>query len=192
MDGAGPVGHQFVIAGQHIPRKNTAAGITAFEKIARDGDLLHVVGSGPLSDELKQLVKSRDIEGVLFHGHLGAASLRALFHRTNTLVLPSERDVWGLVVNEALATGMQVVVADSCGVATEVSSMAGVEVVPSGGDPGDFEHRLASAMDGARTQWTGRIDHPEIFRFSPQRVSSDFLRAFAMGQAGRAFSPRTR
>lgn len=48
-------------------------------------------------------------------GHVGGEVLLDLFRTSEGFVLPSRWDAWGLVVHEALAAGLPVVVSDKCG-----------------------------------------------------------------------------
>lgn len=90
-----------------------------------------VIGNGPMEDELAQAAS-----GVpRFHllGFRDPAALRSAYHGADLLVVPSEFETWGLVVNEAAAAGKPSLVTETCGVAGDlvVSGQTGF-VYPTG------------------------------------------------------------
>jgi glycosyltransferase involved in cell wall biosynthesis len=79
---------------------------------------LWIAGDGPLRPEV-EAAAARGLR-VTLHGHLDPAGLAGLYARAAALVLPSLNDVWGLVVNEAVATGTPVVTTDQVAAADEL------------------------------------------------------------------------
>lgn len=75
---------------------------------------LLVVGSGPEERACKQLARELGLR-VLWHGFANQSELPALYRAADLLVLPSLRETWGLVVNEAMACGLPVVASDRVG-----------------------------------------------------------------------------
>jgi len=160
-------GHRYLYVGQLIARKNVEAAMHAFAAAARPQDSFTVTGVGDLQDELRAL----NIPGVSFTGPVAYASLPELLAGHDTLVLPSTVEVWGLVVNEALAAGLHVVVSAQCGVASSVQSMAGVTVVAP---------TIEGIRDGlveSRARWNGHITAPEILAHGPAEFADTFLDA---------------
>jgi glycosyltransferase involved in cell wall biosynthesis len=153
---AAPGGHRFLFVGMLIERKNVAGLLSAFELVREPGDSLTVVGTGPLDAQLrKQAVDLGLGLTVQFVGHLEGDALTAAYGTAHTFVLSSTAEVWGLVVNEALAAGLNVVVADVAGVAPDIAGMPGVFLAPP--TPGG----LAAGMARSRSGWAGhRTDHP--------------------------------
>ena len=90
-------------------------------------------------------------------GFLNQSELGAVYAAADCLVLPSQFESWGLVVNEAMATGLPAVVADTVGCAPDL-------VVPSEtgeqfrcGDVDDLSHALQRVRDrGGRLQMAAR------------------------------------
>lgn len=77
---------------------------------------LHIVGFGPLEDELKGISK----ENIHFLGAINNKELPPLYQRMDVFVLPSISEPWGLVVEEALNNGLPVLVSDRVGCAEEI------------------------------------------------------------------------
>ena len=84
---------------------------------------LRIVGGGPMEAELRRLVAANRIESqVTFSGVVPSRSVPELLGSALMLVLPSESDGWGIVVNQALQAGTPVIVSDASGAAELVAN----------------------------------------------------------------------
>jgi glycosyltransferase involved in cell wall biosynthesis len=165
-------GHTFIYVGRLIPRKHVDRLIEAFALVAESHDRLLIVGQGPEEDRLrKQVYEGRLQSQVLFCGHRTGAALAAAYDEACTLCLPSSREVWGLVVNEALLRGLHVVVSHDAGVAAAVEHIETVWLTqPS-------VELLAQAMAASRAAWTGPRVEPSARDFSAQAFAKKSLSA---------------
>lgn len=84
---------------------------------------LRIVGGGVLEPELRKLAETASLRGqIVFSGVLPSHSVPKSLKDAELLVLPSEEDGWGMVINHALQAGTPVIVSDSCGGAELVSN----------------------------------------------------------------------
>jgi glycosyltransferase involved in cell wall biosynthesis len=163
-------GHRFIYVGQLIERKNVATVIRSFAEIKKDGDILTIAGDGPLSQELKKLAATLGIsDSVNFVGHKNQEELAALYATSNTLILASINEVWGLVVNEALASGLHVVVSDKCGVAEFVKDMSGAYICSTN------QQSIKAMLIKSRDEWNGYVPEPEILKFTPEKFAEGVM-----------------
>lgn len=84
---------------------------------------LHVVlaGSGALRPELEMLAAQKNLTGrVHFLGFVNQSQLPPIYAAADFLVLPSEYEPFGVVVNEAFASGRPAIVSNACGVAEDL------------------------------------------------------------------------
>lgn len=162
-----PVVHRYLHAGRLIPLKRVDAIIKAFVQIAGPDDELSIVGAGSLREDLRVIADLCESK-VRFLDHAESGQMPPVMAAHNTLVLASDREVWGLVVNEALASGMHVVVTVNCGILPSVQDMRGVHTAKE--DLTD----LAQQMKTSKTAWTGRIAEPEILQYTPKRLAGVF------------------
>jgi glycosyltransferase involved in cell wall biosynthesis len=72
-----------------------------------------ICGSGPLESDLKE--RARGCDGIHFLGFLQEDGVARALASSLALILPSVEEQWGLVVNEALAMGVPVLVSDNAG-----------------------------------------------------------------------------
>jgi glycosyltransferase involved in cell wall biosynthesis len=168
----GATGHRFIYVGQLIDRKRVDRIIAAFAAVAEPDDQLTIVGRGFQKAELQDLAEQAGVATQLRwidqveNQHLG----ELLVHQ-NSLVLASDSEVWGLVVNEALSVGLHAIVTDNCGVVASVRHMRGVYVAST---ESDMQSTLEAAMVASRKHWAGLIDEPEISRHTPESFAEDF------------------
>jgi glycosyltransferase involved in cell wall biosynthesis len=164
--------HKFLFVGQLIPRKNIDGLIRAFAMMRNSEDILTIVGEGECKSNLLHLVDKLDLQNrVKFVGHLEPSKMLNYYRQFDTLILPSFREVWGLVVNEALANGLQVVVSDKCGSASFVKDMKGVYITDGTVDS------LVKQMKKCSTNFQGKIQDPEIWEYDTAKFSQLFIEA---------------
>lgn len=94
--------------------------LDAVRAAAAAGATLLVAGAGRL-DAAVQAEADRSAAPVRIAGFLNQRAMARAYAAADCLVLPSDRrETWGLVVNEAMATGLPCVVADECGSAPDM------------------------------------------------------------------------
>jgi len=109
----------FLYVGRMIREKNLPNLIEAYgfyrEQAGPSAWDLVLVGSGPEEMSLRQQVAQSSIKGVWFEGIRQIDELPLYYARAKCFVLPSKSEPWGLVVNEAMASGLPVLVSNRCG-----------------------------------------------------------------------------
>ena len=105
------------------PWKRPQALLRAFAAACLSGVYLIFVGEGPLRGELEAEAHSLGLDGkVLFIGFANQTKLPEIYRASDLMVLPSEYEPFGLVVNEAMLCGCAVVVSDRVGAASDLVS----------------------------------------------------------------------
>lgn len=106
--------------GQLIVRKGVRQVLKALERL-NDLDIgLLIVGSGPQEGELRRFCQSRGLRNIYFEGFQQQDSLPHYYAMADIFILPSFKEVWGLVVNEALASGLYVLCSNRAGAAYDL------------------------------------------------------------------------
>ncbi len=78
------------------------------------------VGDGEERQMLEERARRSGCNTVRFVGFVNQRDLPLYYSLGDVFVLPSDREPWGLVVNEAMAAGMPVVVSDEVGCAPDI------------------------------------------------------------------------
>lgn len=108
-----------VSVGQFIHRKGFDVLLNACSKLEENVGV-YVIGGQP-TEEYLELVKKFGLTNVHFEGFKTKAELSEYFKAADLFVLPTREDVWGLVINEAMANGLPVVTTNKC--------VAGIELI---------------------------------------------------------------
>jgi len=151
-----------LFAGKLQSKKRPLDLLEALEIARRaHGDLrLLVVGSGELEDELRSRARDRRLP-VTFAGFLNQSEISSAYVAADALVLPSDTgETWGLVVNEAMVSGLPAIVSDAVGCREDL--------ITDGGTGFSFPVGNVAALSACITT-----------------LARDPIRAAAMGEAAR-------
>ncbi|MEW6320204.1 MAG: glycosyltransferase [Acidobacteriota bacterium] len=177
-------------AGKLTRRKRPLDAIEMLTRLP-DAQLL-VVGSGDLEDECRRRAERLGVRAV-FAGFQNQSAMGRLYAAADCLVLPSESETWGLVVNEALAAGLPCVVSDAVGAAPDLIAAGTTGDVVRLGDV----DALAAAVAGLRRRAEGGhafVDacRARVARHSFARATDGLAEALARLSARRAAAERQR
>jgi glycosyltransferase involved in cell wall biosynthesis len=135
-----------IFSGKLTPRKRPLDPIRAIAHCEGQLNLL-MLGDGPLRSEVRHFEAQLPVRCL---GFVNQADLPGWYATGDVLVLPSQRETWGLVVNEAMACGLVPVVSDAVGCAPDLVDGIG-EIFPVG----DIEE-LANALIRATQDTSAR------------------------------------
>ena len=108
-----------IFVGKLVPSKRPVNIVRAVARLA-PGATLVVVGSGPVEDEVRTEAARHGVD-LRMTDFVNQRELGELYGIADCLVLPSAfPETWGLVVNEALATGLPCVVSTAVGCAPDL------------------------------------------------------------------------
>lgn len=108
--------------GQFIERKGFDILIKAAEKLS-DNTGIYFVGGNPI-DEYITLKENLKLDNVHFVGFKSKEELKEYYKAADVFVLPTRKDIWGLVINEAMAFGLPIITTNRC--------IAGLELIENG------------------------------------------------------------
>ncbi len=114
-----PYNKVILSVGQFIHRKGFDILLEACRHIDKNIGV-YIVGGEP-TDEYIKMKEKYGLTNVHFEGFKTKAELAEYFKMADIFVLPTREDIWGLVINEAMAYGLPVVTTDNC--------VAGLELV---------------------------------------------------------------
>ncbi|MGA7326118.1 MAG: glycosyltransferase family 4 protein [Rhodomicrobium sp.] len=143
--GIAPEKRLFLFAGKFVSFKRPQDLIAAAAVCRANGLKIELMmaGDGALRESL---AVSASAQGVPIHflGFCNQTKMPGAYAASDCLVLPSERETWGLVANEAVACGLPIIVSDECGCAPDLATDGHVgRTFPAGNIPA-----LAKAICG--------------------------------------------
>ncbi len=116
----------FLWVGRAIPEKNLDGLLAAYATYQRQGGrwglrLIGGGGEGPQARALGEAIaRLPQPEKVGVEPFRNQETIACAYGQASALVLASRKDTWGLVVNEAMAAGLQVIVSTACGCAADL------------------------------------------------------------------------
>lgn len=114
--------HCLLAIGQFIHRKGFDVLLKAAAELPKSAGI-YIVGGEP-TEEYIALRRELGLDNVHFLGFQSKDALVKYYKAADVFVLPTREDIWGLVINEAMAYGLPVITTDRC--------VAGLELVEDG------------------------------------------------------------
>lgn len=114
--------HCIISVGSYIHRKGMDILIRACEDLPEEWGL-YIVGGTPTQEYL-DLKAEMHLQQLHFIDFQSPESLKKYYLSADIFVLATREDIWGLVINEAMAMGLPVITTDKC--------VAGMELVEDG------------------------------------------------------------
>ena len=109
--------------GQFIPRKGFDILLKAWKAVSCEAVLL-LIGGGDDRPLYERIIHESQLDKVIIRDYMPKREVYKYYQAADLFVLPTREDIWGLVVNEAMAQGLPIVTTDKC--------VAGVELVENG------------------------------------------------------------
>lgn len=123
--------------GQFIPRKGFDILLEAAAQLETNCEI-YIVG-GQINDEYQHLLDKYHLKNIHFLPFMLGESLKKYYLTSDIFVLPTREDIWGLVINEAMAAGLPVVTTDRCAAGVELLE---TDNLVSAGDAAALAERL--------------------------------------------------
>jgi glycosyltransferase involved in cell wall biosynthesis len=163
---------RMLYCGQLIARKGVIPLMEAFSKVAREIPNLELtlVGEGELKADLQRSLGDDIRDRIDFAGFHPVKELPAFFAAADIFVLPSLHDGWGVVVNQALAAGLPIIVSDAVGAAADLVTGGWNGEVASAGNVAVLEqafHKLG--CDGRLRRQYGENSRARSADWTPAR-----------------------
>jgi glycosyltransferase involved in cell wall biosynthesis len=163
-----------LFVGKLVPWKRPGDFLEAAARV--EGLYAVFAGEGPLRTALEARSALPDLSGrVRFLGFINQMGLPQIYAACDFLVLPSEYEPFGVVVNEAFACGIPAVVSDVCGAAGDLVRNEETGFVIGTGDVDELSERLSllaadpkfrrelGARARARVESWGPLQNAEAF-----------------------------
>ena len=172
----------FIFVGRLIDYKNLFYFLDAFHlarQKSKENWGVIILGDGELKTDLQQFISNKNIQNVSFQSGVSWQHVPLYLALSNVLVLPSYSEPWGLVVNEAMACGLPVIVSEKCGCA--------IDLVKNGEngfivEPNNIE-QLTNLMlkfmnQEVDSEQMGLVSEQIIAEYSPKNVALEMYLGF--------------
>ena len=161
--------YRFCCIGIFIERKGYDVLFSAFQRVQThypDAEL-HIAGPATDSDKCRRMLSDMNIkQGVVIHGEISKSAIRALLYHSDTLVLATRGETQGLVLLEALSTGIPAISTEA--IPPSVRPQEGCVFVPI-----DDADALSKAMISVIS--SPMTDGVRLFEIARQMASPDAI-----------------
>lgn len=175
--------HIIFYYGQFIRRKGVDILLDAYSQLKQTHPKasLLLIGDGPYRTQLIEIITSNKLQDVVMLPNPGDEQIAAYYAIANIFVLPSREDVWGLVVNEAMAASLPVIVSDQAGCAPDLVEKGINGYIFPSGDSANLVGKIANILDNTELQKSmSQESHHKIQALSPHLMANKYKEA-AMG-----------
>ena len=176
-----------LFAGRLVPQKGIFDLLEAYAKLGsglRSEVGLVFAGDGASRGELMERAHRISSGTICFPGFAQRETLAGLYALAELLVLPTHSDTWGLVVNEAMACGLPVIVTDVAGCSADLVEDGGNGFVVPSRNP----EKLSTAIQSLLTQ---PLLRQQMSARSLERIRIYSPESCAGGLAAAALAPDT-
>lgn len=152
--------------GQFIHRKGYDILCRSASQLS-DNVGIYIVGGEP-TEEYLQLQRELGLNHVHFVGFCPHDALKEYYQAADLFVLPTREDIWGLVINEAMAWGLPVITTDRCGAGLDlVTDGVNGYIVPVG-DVAALTNRMRQILQ----EDSGRMGVASLERIRPYTIEN--------------------
>ena len=110
----------YIGVGSFIKRKGFDILLEAIAKTKSNDEFFIIIGGGPDEVEYINIIKKYKIGNVKLINFLDKETLLKYYDAADIFVLPTREDIWGLVINEAMARGLPIISTNRCIAAMEL------------------------------------------------------------------------
>lgn len=172
----------FIFVGRLIDYKNLFQFLEAFKlaqtKSSTDWGVI-ILGDGELKEDLQQFVLRNKIQNISFQNGVSWQQVPEYLALSDVLVLPSYSEPWGLVVNEAMACGLPVIVSDKCGCAIDLVKNGANGFTFSPDNQEQLSNLLLKFMNNeVDSEQMGHVSQRIIQEYSPENVAFEMYKGF--------------
>jgi len=174
----------FLFAGKFEGKKRPLDFLRALEKVLMrniSNNKVHVlmVGDGALRKSCEEFARERSLP-VSFAGFLNQTEMPKAYAASNVLVLPSDgRETWGLVVNEAMASGLPAIVSDQVGCGPDLLKCGQTGFTFPFGDTSSLADKMYQIIIENSVEEMGKNAKEHIANYSVDRAAQGVIQAVA-------------
>jgi glycosyltransferase involved in cell wall biosynthesis len=170
-----------LFVGRLFDRKRPFDFLKIHEKLSSLGYHSVLAGTGPFETELRKKQSST------FHvlGFQNQEQIKECYYGSDLLIVPSEFETWGLVVNEAAASGIPSLVTDKCGVAEDLVIQDKTGGIYPVGDIGKATEWIKNLTQEKMKSMGEKIRSKVTEEYSTNQMAEQILKAytFAIGSS---------
>ncbi len=166
--------------GKLIPEKGVVNLLKAYNTLIKKGYKLNllIIGEGPLQSKILDYIKRHNLNDVHLLGFVQHHELPKYYSVADIFVLPSLSEPWGLVINEAMASGLPIIATEFVGAAGDlIENGKNGYIVPSGDENALAESISNIISDSKLLRAMGNYSYKIIKEWNYEKGVRNFIAA---------------
>lgn len=175
----GLIGKVLIYCGQFIDRKGLDTLLDALDLLdPKFVFSLIALGDGEMRQELEKRFSARSNRRLIMPGFVQTDGILKYYAVSDTLILPAHIDTWGLVVNEAMAAGVPVIVSTGAGCHADLVEHGKTGLVFQKGDATGLSRAIETMLSDNLLRKQMAIAADEVMkRFTLETAARQFIAA---------------
>lgn len=157
--------------GKLSERKRVGDLLSAYFNLKEPRPYLLIAGSGEQESNLRKLSIEKNLSRVIFLGFKNQRELVNLYRIADIFVLPSVRETWGLVINEAMHSSCAIITNDQVGSAYDLVKNDINGYVYRAGEIADLTEAITNCLFEHRYIRMGENSHKIIQQYTPTKAA---------------------
>lgn len=163
--------------GQFIERKGFDVLLNAVPSV--NGKISVCLVGGQATRKYEEIVEKYSLTNIRFFKFMPSEKLEEFYTAADVFVLPTREDIWGLVINEAMAYGLPVISTNKCNSAMELVRDGSAGFVIPADDPKELARRITELIDNDELRERMSRNSLRIIRnHTIERMASEFIKIF--------------
>ncbi|MAG44559.1 hypothetical protein CL633_01590 [bacterium] len=146
-------------------------------KLLKNSPIFIIIGDGPKKENLKNYCQKHKLDKVHFKGYIQKHEIINYYSKADFLIMPSLREVWGLVINEALASGLFILASKYAGATYDLIKSGENGFIIDPYNIQDIKDKIIKVMKL-------RLDKEKISqsinKFSPENYGENLIKAIKL------------
>ena len=169
----------FLFVGRLVSAKDPMTLLRAFKMVRAEipRARLTLVGEGPLASTAESFCASEGVDGVSLPGFLSLDELISLYDWADCFVLPSSYEPYGVVVLEAMAAGLPVILSDRVGSGEDLVDQSVNGFIFRVGDADELAARMVQVVSNGSVMEMGARSRAIALRYDFGNATQTVLEA---------------
>lgn len=149
--------------GQFIQRKGFDTAIQAWVKMPSSCELV-LIGNGSDKDKYAQQIKDNRLSNVTIIGFQDKQTLQKYYRSADIFLMSTREDIWGLVINEAMAQGLPILSTDAALAARELIVNLKNGIIIQADDADAIANNLTRMLDNEDALYNMSLNNLETIK----------------------------
>lgn len=114
--------------GQFIPRKGFDILLRSIKDLPSNVGVYFI--GGKVTKEYESIISDLNLNNIQFLEFMDSQKLSLYYKASDIFILPTREDIWGLVINEAMAYGLPIITTNKCVAGVQLLDHQEITIIP--------------------------------------------------------------